>query len=276
MNAPAIAEERGIAVSETSTAQARDFTDLVRVSVISGESARAWSAPPSGACTGRTCSRPGARASTSSSSATWAVFRYEPPDRQGRGGERPRKKPKKNSERGGGGGKACKRPTSGGRAPALAPQGGGATRGTAHTRAPRDRGGWHPARPPAGWRPPGGRARARPGRRGPAREGPGREPPGARRGDGGPAGPGCAGRPRRAERTTRGSERSGLLPVLRHRAGLPFARGAHPTGARGGASGATGPAVSAGMWDGQRPSPNGGAPSPTSLSAARRGSARPA
>jgi D-3-phosphoglycerate dehydrogenase / 2-oxoglutarate reductase len=36
VNAPAIAEERGIAVSETSTSQARDFTDLVRVSVVSG------------------------------------------------------------------------------------------------------------------------------------------------------------------------------------------------------------------------------------------------
>ena len=36
MNAPAISQERGIAVSETSTTQARDFTDLVRVSVISG------------------------------------------------------------------------------------------------------------------------------------------------------------------------------------------------------------------------------------------------
>jgi D-3-phosphoglycerate dehydrogenase len=36
VNAPAISQERGIAVSETSTTQARDFTDLVRVSVISG------------------------------------------------------------------------------------------------------------------------------------------------------------------------------------------------------------------------------------------------
>jgi D-3-phosphoglycerate dehydrogenase / 2-oxoglutarate reductase len=36
VNAPTIAEERGIAVSETSTSQARDFTDLVRVSVVSG------------------------------------------------------------------------------------------------------------------------------------------------------------------------------------------------------------------------------------------------
>jgi D-3-phosphoglycerate dehydrogenase / 2-oxoglutarate reductase len=36
VNAPAIAQERGIQISETSTAQARDFTDLVRVSVVSG------------------------------------------------------------------------------------------------------------------------------------------------------------------------------------------------------------------------------------------------
>jgi D-3-phosphoglycerate dehydrogenase len=36
VNAPAIAEERGIRVSQTSTAQARDFTDLVRVTVVSG------------------------------------------------------------------------------------------------------------------------------------------------------------------------------------------------------------------------------------------------
>jgi D-3-phosphoglycerate dehydrogenase len=36
VNAPAIAAERGIAVSETSRAQARDFTDLVRVRVVSG------------------------------------------------------------------------------------------------------------------------------------------------------------------------------------------------------------------------------------------------
>jgi D-3-phosphoglycerate dehydrogenase / 2-oxoglutarate reductase len=36
VNAPALAEERGIQVSETSTAQARDFTDLVRVTVVSG------------------------------------------------------------------------------------------------------------------------------------------------------------------------------------------------------------------------------------------------
>jgi D-3-phosphoglycerate dehydrogenase len=36
VNAPALAEERGIAVTETNTAHARDFTDLVRVTVVSG------------------------------------------------------------------------------------------------------------------------------------------------------------------------------------------------------------------------------------------------
>jgi D-3-phosphoglycerate dehydrogenase / 2-oxoglutarate reductase len=37
VNAPAIAEERGIGVSETSSSHARDFTDLVRVAVVAGE-----------------------------------------------------------------------------------------------------------------------------------------------------------------------------------------------------------------------------------------------
>ncbi len=36
VNAPALAEERGIAVAETRQASARDFTDLVRVTVVSG------------------------------------------------------------------------------------------------------------------------------------------------------------------------------------------------------------------------------------------------
>ena len=36
VNATAIADERGITISETSTASARDFTDLVRVSVVGG------------------------------------------------------------------------------------------------------------------------------------------------------------------------------------------------------------------------------------------------
>jgi D-3-phosphoglycerate dehydrogenase len=37
VNAPALAEERGIAVAETSRPHARDFTDLVRVTVVGGE-----------------------------------------------------------------------------------------------------------------------------------------------------------------------------------------------------------------------------------------------
>ncbi len=37
VNAPGLAEERGIALSETRTPSARDFTDLVRVTVVSGE-----------------------------------------------------------------------------------------------------------------------------------------------------------------------------------------------------------------------------------------------
>ena len=37
VNAPALAEERGIAVTETSSERARDFTDLVRVTVLSGD-----------------------------------------------------------------------------------------------------------------------------------------------------------------------------------------------------------------------------------------------
>jgi D-3-phosphoglycerate dehydrogenase len=37
VNAPAIAEERGIELSETKRTQARDFTDLVRVTVVAGE-----------------------------------------------------------------------------------------------------------------------------------------------------------------------------------------------------------------------------------------------
>jgi D-3-phosphoglycerate dehydrogenase len=36
VNAPAIAEERGIEISETNTAHARDFTDMLRVAVVSG------------------------------------------------------------------------------------------------------------------------------------------------------------------------------------------------------------------------------------------------
>jgi D-3-phosphoglycerate dehydrogenase len=37
VNAPAIAEERGIAISQTNSSYARDFTDLVRVTVRSGD-----------------------------------------------------------------------------------------------------------------------------------------------------------------------------------------------------------------------------------------------
>jgi D-3-phosphoglycerate dehydrogenase len=37
VNAPAVAEERGIAVSQTNSSFARDFTDLVRVTVRSGD-----------------------------------------------------------------------------------------------------------------------------------------------------------------------------------------------------------------------------------------------
>jgi D-3-phosphoglycerate dehydrogenase / 2-oxoglutarate reductase len=37
VNAPSIAEERGIELSETKSAQARDFADLVRVTVVAGE-----------------------------------------------------------------------------------------------------------------------------------------------------------------------------------------------------------------------------------------------
>ena len=37
VNAPALAEERGIVVTETSSERARDFTDLIRITVVSGE-----------------------------------------------------------------------------------------------------------------------------------------------------------------------------------------------------------------------------------------------
>jgi len=37
VNAPAIAQERGIEVAETSSTAARDFTDLLRVAVVSGD-----------------------------------------------------------------------------------------------------------------------------------------------------------------------------------------------------------------------------------------------
>ena len=68
VNAPSLAEERGIHVSERTDTTARDFTDLLRVTVVSGEDrARAWPARRSGGCTARISSRPGGTASTSSS-----------------------------------------------------------------------------------------------------------------------------------------------------------------------------------------------------------------
>ena len=41
VNAPGIAAERGIEVAETRRSEARDFSDLVRVTVVSGRTARA-------------------------------------------------------------------------------------------------------------------------------------------------------------------------------------------------------------------------------------------
>ena len=67
VNAPSLAEERGIEVAETKELVARDFTDLVRITVVSGGDRVAWSARRSASSTARTCSRPGASASTSSS-----------------------------------------------------------------------------------------------------------------------------------------------------------------------------------------------------------------
>ena len=72
VNAPAIAEERGIAISQTNSSYARDFTDLVRVTVRSGDDLDAGSSGRrSASSTTLICSRPGARASTCSSSSTW-------------------------------------------------------------------------------------------------------------------------------------------------------------------------------------------------------------
>src|SRR5213075_3124287 len=70
VNAPALAEERGIEVVEAKRTSARDYTDLVRVVVSSGED----SVRVVGTTIGRRArphhSRPGASASTSSSSRT--------------------------------------------------------------------------------------------------------------------------------------------------------------------------------------------------------------
>ena len=69
VNAPSLAEERGIEVAETKELVARDFTDLVRITS-SAARAPASSARRSASSTARTCSRPGASASTSSSTTT--------------------------------------------------------------------------------------------------------------------------------------------------------------------------------------------------------------
>ena len=71
VNAPVAgrgARDRGRRDARSSIA--RDFTDLVRVTSSAAASACAWSAPRSAGCTARTCSRPGASASTSSSTTT--------------------------------------------------------------------------------------------------------------------------------------------------------------------------------------------------------------
>ena len=68
VNAHAIADERGIRVSETSSTTAHDFTDLVRVNVVCGSGRRRWPARRSATATARICCKPGASASTSSSS----------------------------------------------------------------------------------------------------------------------------------------------------------------------------------------------------------------
>ena len=70
VNAPALAEERGIVVSETKRTIARDFTDLMRVTVVSGGVRERVVGTMFGAATGRTCSRPGGSASTCSSTTT--------------------------------------------------------------------------------------------------------------------------------------------------------------------------------------------------------------
>ena len=71
VNAPAMAEERGIELVETKRATVRDFTDLVRVAVTGGEDERARRRHADrAAATSRTCSRRGASASTSSSRTT--------------------------------------------------------------------------------------------------------------------------------------------------------------------------------------------------------------
>ena len=62
------ARDRGL--RDASSSHARDFTDLVRVTVVSGGERDRVVGTTLGRCTARTCSRPGASASTSSSRAT--------------------------------------------------------------------------------------------------------------------------------------------------------------------------------------------------------------
>ena len=78
VNAPALAEERGIEVSERTRDRARATSPTSCASRSSAAaSARASSARRSASCTARTCSRPGASASTSRSTRRHlALFRY--------------------------------------------------------------------------------------------------------------------------------------------------------------------------------------------------------
>ena len=64
VNAPTLAEERGISVSERRETKARDYADLIRVTLSTATSRCASSAPRSASCIARTCSRRGASAST--------------------------------------------------------------------------------------------------------------------------------------------------------------------------------------------------------------------
>ena len=71
VNAPQMAEERGIELVETKDASAEDFTELVTVRVAVRRRARSRSpGPASGRATSPTSSPPGARASTCPSPST--------------------------------------------------------------------------------------------------------------------------------------------------------------------------------------------------------------
>ena len=70
VNVQAVAADRGIELVESRRASARDFSDLIRVTVSSARRASASSARRSAGAIARTCSRRGASASTSSSSRT--------------------------------------------------------------------------------------------------------------------------------------------------------------------------------------------------------------